>query len=130
MNFVKKLSTKMKAVLAFLITGIAIIAVTFRKKSDTTIQDDIARKQAEEVLRIEADRKLQEEKDLLDREAVIEAARIQEERLAKEAELQVQAAAEQAKLETLAKQDKQEFKAVVEERLGIKEKKRKTKRKK
>jgi hypothetical protein len=130
MNFVKKLSTKMKAVLAFLITGIAIIAVTFRKKSDTTIQDDIARKQAEEALRIEADRKLQEEKDLLDREAVIEAARIEEKRLAKEAELQVQAAAEQAKLETLAKQDKQEFKAVVEERLGIKEKKRKTKRKK
>lgn len=130
MNFVKKLSTKMKAVLAFLITGIAIIAVTFRKKSDTTIQEDIALKQVEEALRIEAERKLQKEKDRLDREAVIEAARIEEERLVKEAELEAQAVAEQARLEELAKQDKKEFKSVVEEKLGVKEKKRKSKRKK
>ena len=130
MNFVKKLSTKMKAVLAFLITGIAIIAVTFKKKSDTAIQEDIALKQAEEALRIEAERKLQEEKDRLDREAVIEAARLEEERRTKEAELQAEAIAEQARLEELAKQDKKEFKSVVEEKLGIKEKKRKSKRKK
>lgn len=130
MNFVKKLSTKMKAVLAFLITGIAIIAVTFRKKSDTTIQEDIALKQVEEALRIEAERKLQEEKDRLDREAVIEAARIEEERRVKEAELEAEAIAEQARLEELAKQDKKEFKSVVEEKLGVKEKKRKSKRKK
>jgi len=120
----------MKAIIAFLITGIAIIVVTFKKKSNSTMQDDIARKQIEEALRIEADHKLQEEKDRLDREAVIETAQIEEERRAKEAELEAQAVAEQAKLEALAKQDKQEFKAVVEEKLGIKEKKKKSKRKK
>jgi hypothetical protein len=130
MNFFKKLSTKMKAVIAFLVTGIAIIALTFKKKSDTAMQEEIARRQVEEALHIEAERKLQEEKDRLDREAVIEAARLEEERLTKEAELEAQAAAEQARLEALAKQDKQEFKAVVEEKLGVKEKKRKTKRKK
>lgn len=130
MNFAKRLSTKMKAIIAFLITGIAIIVVTFKKKSSSTMQGDIARKQIEETLRIEADHKLQEEKDRLDREAVVEALQIEEDRRAKEAELEAQAVAEQAKLEALAKQDKQEFKAVVEEKLGIKEKKKKSKRKK
>lgn len=126
----KQLWNKFRVWIGLLVAGIAISFLVLRKHVGDGLEQQREQYKKENEAKEAAEKKLVEEKQKIEEKKIEEVAKVDEEKKKKLKEAVEKAKEQRDNLKKLEKRDQQGFVMAVEEELGVKQKKKKGKRKK
>lgn len=128
MTKIKQFWNKFKIWIGLFAAGVALSFLVLRKYVGDGLEQQREQYKKEEDAKVAADKKLQEETNKLEEKKQEETKTVDEEKKQKLKEAVAKAKEEKRRLEEEAKRDPQGFKIELKKELGVKEKKRKGKR--
>lgn len=129
MTKVKELWNKVKIWVGLVFAGVLMGYLVLRKHVGTGLEEQREQYKREEEAKTAADEKLKEETKKIEEKKQEEITKVQEDKKQKLKDAVVKAKEEKRRLEDEAKRDPQGFKIELNKELGVKEKKKKGKRK-